>query len=227
MQHYIDSGKVRRNGRIATVLAFAGLAFMIAGIVLAFTRREEFTLVLVVSFTGLTFSQVGTLMRNRWSRHPRTDEILDDALKGMDDRYAIFHYLLGASHALVGPPGILAVCTSDVDGEIRYEAQRWIRLRPKPGLLSRSRVQRLSDPGGQTQSEVDLLRKTLKRRLRLPELPEVTAILVFVHQGALIEAEDSPFPAVHVKKLKAYLRALPKGHGLSPDQIEALAQKHR
>ncbi|MEW6566978.1 MAG: hypothetical protein AB1449_02190 [Chloroflexota bacterium] len=222
MQRYIDAPKVRRYGKLGSVLSFGGLALMIAGIVLAFARREEFFLILATSFSGLTLTQLGTLLRNRWGRHPRMDELLDDALKGMDDRYAIFHYLLGAAHALFCSAGVFALCTSDVDGEISYQGGVWIRLRPKPGLLSRSRVQRLPDPAAQIRSDVARLRRTIARQLSLEGDLAVLPILVFVHPQAEVRAEGAPFPAVHIKKLKPYLRSLPKTRGLTPEQVSAL-----
>jgi len=222
MQRYIDAAKVRRNSRLGTAFSLAGLALMIAGIVLAFTRQQEFFLILAVSFSGLTLSQLGMILRNRWGRHPRMDEMLDEALKGLDDRYAIFHYLLGASHALFTPAGTFALCTSDADGEIHYQDGTWTRTRPKPGLFTRSRLQRLPDPTAQVQADARRLAQTLQRRLQLDHEPPVRPVLVFVDPRAQLSLEETPFPAVHLKKLKAYLRSLPRARGLTPDQVSSL-----
>lgn len=222
MQRYLDAARVRRYSRLGNGLSFTGLALMIASIVLAFTRSEEFTLILTASFSGLTLSQIGMLLRNRWGRHPRMDELLDEALKGLDERYAIFHYLLGASHALFGPAGAFALCTSDADGEIHYRDGAWVRIRRRPGLLSRTRAQRLPDPAGQVNADARRMARQLQRLLNLePELP-VRPILVFVNPEAQLVVEGAPFPVVHLKKLKAYLRSLPRARGLTAEQIASL-----
>lgn len=222
MQRYIDAAKVQRYRSLGSSLSFAGLAMMIAAIVLAFTRQEEFFLILATSFSGLTLSQMGMFLRNRWGRRPRMDERLDEALKGLDDRYAIFHYLLGASHALFSPAGVFALSTSDADGEIQYQEGAWVRIRPKPGLLSRSRLQRLPDPTGQVRAEAHRLARTLQRRLRLDHELPVQPILVFISPRADLSVEGAPFPVVHLKKLKAYLRSLPRARGLTAEQISNL-----
>ncbi len=222
MQRYLDAARVRRYSRLGNGLSLSGLVLMIASIVLAFTRQEEFTLILAASFSGLTLSQIGMLLRNRWGRHPRMDELLDEALKGLDERYAIFHYLLGASHALFSPAGAFALCTSDADGEIHYRDGTWVRIRPRPGLLSKTRAQRLPDPAGQVNADARRMTRQLQRLLNLEtELP-VRPILVFVHPEAQLVVEGAPFPAVHLKKLKAYLRSLPRARGLTAEQIASL-----
>lgn len=224
MLRYLDVAKVRRYSRLGNVLSVTGLAVMIASIVLAFTRPEAFSLILAASFSGLTLSQVGMILRNRWGRHPRMDELLDEALKGLDDRYAIFHYLLGASHALFSPAGAFALCTSDADGEILYQNGTWVRLRPRPSLLSRSRQQRLPDPAGQVEADARRMARQVQRLLRLEHELPVRPILVFVHPGAQLTAEGAPFPTVHLKKLKAYLRSLPRARGptVTTEQIAGL-----
>ncbi len=222
MQRYLDAVRVRRYSRLGNALSLAGLALMIAGIVLALTRQEEFFLVLAASFSGLTLSQIGMILRNRWGRQPRMDQVLDEALKGFDDRYAIFHYLLGASHALFSPAGAFALCTSDADGEIHYRDGAWVRVRPRPSLLTRSRLQRLPDPASQVNADARRLASTVQRLLRLQEEFPVQPILVFVHPGAQLSVEGAPFPAVHLKKLKPYLRSLPRARALTPGQIAAL-----
>ncbi len=222
MQRYIDAAKVRRYSRLGSALSFAGLALMLASIVLAFTRQEEFSLILATSFSGLTLSQLGMFLRNRWGRHPRMDEMLDEALKGLDERYAIFHYLLGASHALFTPAGVFALCTSDVGGEIQYQDGAWVRTRPRPSLLHRSRLQRLPDPTGQVQADARRLARTLQRRLRLDHELPVQPILVFVNPRAELSVEAALYPVVHLKKLKAYLRSLPRARGPTAEQISNL-----
>ena len=70
-------------------------------------------------------------------------------------------------------------------------------------------------------SEVDTLAKFLAKKLG-GDIPPTQAIIVFYNPKAVIEAKDAPLPAMHVKQFKEYLRKLPKGPTLSPEQISAL-----
>jgi hypothetical protein len=224
MQHYTHEAKIRRNAAIGLVAMVGGMASMIVAIYLAFKRnQQQLNLVMATSFGGVIVSQVGIYLRNRWGRHPRRDEILDDALKGLDQRFSIFHYLLGASHALIAPSGVYAVCLSDIEGEVTYREGKWRQVRPRRG---RPKEQQLSEPARQTQSEVNLLRRALRRRLKRDDLADlpIEPLLVFIHSNAQVEAAGAPCAATHIKKLKGFLRSLPKGPTLANEDVNALAQ---
>ena len=127
MQQYINSAKVKRNARLARILSFGGLAVMGLGLLISFRPPYRIDLVLGLFLVGILASQIGLPMRNRWDRRPRIDEILDGALKGLDQRFAIFHYSLGARHVLVCPGGVFAVIPRVENGLIRSSDGLWTR----------------------------------------------------------------------------------------------------
>ena len=223
MQRYVNERMIRRNSAFGTILTFGGIALMIGAVVLALTARELFNITLMVSFAGLILSQIGNTQRSRWGKHPRMDEVLDDALKGLDERYTLFHYLLGASHVLITPSGIYALCTTAIEGAISYSDGKWWRERPSR-RGGQPRRQTLTEPGSQTGGEAERLERELRRRLDHEDLPKVEPLLVFVHPGADLDAEDAPFVSTHVKKLKHHLRSLPKAKTLSSADVAALVQ---
>lgn len=222
MQRYANEGLIRRNTRFATFLTVFGIGMLIGAVVLAVARPQMFNVTLIVSFGGLVLSQIGNTQRSRWGRHPRMDEILDEALKGLDERYSLFHYLLGSSHALISPSGIYALCTTAVEGSISYQDGKWWRERPSR-RGGAPRRQTLTEPGAQTSGEAQRLERDLRKRLQREDVPSPEAILVFVHPAAEVEASSAPFPSVHVKKLKHLLRSFPKSKTLSSPDVAALA----
>ncbi len=224
MHHYLDARRIKRLSFIGAAAIAIGLVSMVGGIFLAFTSPEASALVLTTSFAGLITSQLGFQLRTRWARHPRIDELLDEALKGLDERHAVFHYLLGASHALVAPAGIFAICSTTLEGEVTYKDGRWVHT-PPPGRSGRTPKPRsLSEPSRQAEAEVRQLTKALARRMpERAELP-IQPLLVFLHPNARVESQGSPFRALHVKQLKAYLRSQPRGQTLTQDEVRSLAQ---
>lgn len=224
MHHYLDIRRIKRLSFFGSAAVAVGLISMVVGIILAFSSPETSGLVLSTSFAGLIISQLGFQLRTRWARHPRIDELLDEALKGLDERHAIFHYLLGASHALVTPAGVFAVCTTTLEGDVAFTHGRWVHT-PPPGRSGRTPKPRtLAEPSRQAETEVTQLKKTLARRLPARADLSLQPLLVFLHPNAQIESQGSPFRALHVKKLKAYLRALPRGETLSQAEVRTLAQ---
>jgi hypothetical protein len=168
-------------------------------------------------------SQLGIPMRNRWDRHPRIDELLDRALKGLDSRFAIFHYSLGASHVVICPAGIFALLPRFEEGEVEYRDGRWERTVPKRGRLRRGGIRRIDGLDRQAAAEVERLQRRLVRKLGLAQIPPVDSLVVFLHTAAEIRSDGAPTRAVHLKKLKDSLRRLPKGQTLSESQLALLA----
>ena len=217
MRQYIDLAKVKRNARLARILSFGGLAFMGLGLLISFRPPYRIDLVLGLFLAGILASQVGLPMRNRWDRRPRIDEVLDGALKGLDQRFAIFHYSLGARHVLICPGGVFAVIPRLENGLIQYSDGYWTRTTNKSGLLRRAGTRRVRGIEREIAVEVDRASSHL-------ELPfEVRPFIVFLHAGAEMDVRESPELATHLKKLKTALRKLPKAQTLSKPQIEQLA----
>ena len=100
---------IRRNARIAQISMIAGLVVLVGGMVLSFRTPDQFGISLAALLVGFTLSQIGIFFGNRWGRHPRPDEILNQALKGLDGRYTIYHYRTPTAHLLVGPSGLWAI----------------------------------------------------------------------------------------------------------------------
>jgi hypothetical protein len=75
---------INRNSRIGQIASIAGLIVLGGGLFISFTRPEMFSISLIALLVGFGLSQIGIYFANRWGRHPRPDEILDAALKGLD-----------------------------------------------------------------------------------------------------------------------------------------------
>ncbi len=220
MQHFINSTKVKRNALLARVLSFGGLGTMGLGLLISLRPPYQVDLVLALFVIGILASQIGLPMRNRWDRRPRIDELLDDALKGLDRRFAIFHYSLGARHVLVCPGGVFALIPRLESGQIDYLDGQWTRTIEKGGLFTRAGTRPIRSLEREALSEAD--RATSAMKLSFPARP----FIVFLHGAAEVQIGDSPFPASHVKKLKSSLRKLPKAETLSEKQISVLIEEH-
>lgn len=222
MHHYLDARKVRRYATISRVLSFGGMGIMGVGLVVSFRQTTRLDAVLGLFLAGMIASQLGIPMRNRWDRHPRIDELLDRALKGLDGRFAIYHYALGASHAVVCPAGIFALLPRFEDGAVEYRDGRWLRTIQRRGRLRRGGIRRIDGLDRQAAAEAERLQRRLVRRIGSDQIPPVDPLVVFLHSGAEVRSDGAPTRAVHLKKLKEALRKLPRGQTLSDAQLELL-----
>jgi hypothetical protein len=222
MQRYIHERKVARNARIGRVLVFGGLGAMAIGVLISLRQPYPVDLVFGLLFLGMVASQIGFPMRNRWDRKPRIDQVLDEHLKGLDQRYAVFHYALGASHVLVSPAGLFAVIARLEDGEVSFSNGRWERRLERAGLLRRRGVRQIRGIERDSEVEVERVRRYLERTL---EPPQIRPLIVFLHSRAKLALAETPQLATHLKKLKSTLRKLPKAATLSQSQIDQLGTK--
>jgi hypothetical protein len=221
MQRYANDRTMDRKAKLGKILTYGGLGVVIVIFVLSFQEVMLSNTFLIVTLIAMLISQYGILLSNRWGKHPRIDEVLDQALKGLDSNYSLFHYELGANHALIAPSGLFALVPVMADGEITFDGEKWWRTRIRRGKEKKRPLKNLSSDAA---TEVRAFNKALKKRLNDQELPEVKPILVFLHPDATVKAENAPIPAVYFKKLKGTIRKLDKGQTLEQEQVSELAE---
>lgn len=221
---------IRRNARIAQISMITGLLVLVGGMVLSFRSAEQFGLSLVALLLGFALSQIGIYFGNRWGRRPRPDEILNQALKGLDGRYTLYHYTTPASHLLIGPAGVWALFPRNQRGTITYEKGRW-RQRGGGLVMGYLRIfaqEGLGRPDLDIQHEVENVERYLKGLLgEDQEVPEINAALVFTNENveiAIDEDAEVPAPTLPVSKLKEHLRKFAKNKPISLDKSQKIQQ---
>ena len=228
---------IRRNTRIGQFTTFGSLAILALGFILslrwstdpaALQSSAQVGLIWGTLLTGFILSQVGIYFGNRWTRRPRPDEALDQALKGMDDRYSVYHYLPPVGHLLVGPAGVWVLEPFYQMGKIVYdkEKKRW-RQKSKGFLQNYLRLfgqEGLSGPDLQAQMGIEKVQRFLEKKLPESEVPAIQAVLVFISDKVELTADDSPIPAMLAKDLKEYLRKTTKGKALTPEKAKVIQE---
>ena len=225
MRQHIDLKMIKRWTSFSKVLIFLGLGLLIGAFIMTFREPQLSNQFLIMSIIGVVCSQTGLAISNRWGAKPRTDEIIDEALKGLNNRYEVYHYRLGSNHALLSPAGAFALVPRYEDGEITYEGEKWYSNTTKRRLLRRSGKRSIGDLQKNAESEAQSMQKAIQRAL--PDLAEISVhpILVFVNMDTYVKVDGAPLHAVHAKKLKSLIRRLPKAKSLSTEELEALAEK--
>jgi hypothetical protein len=170
---------------------------------------------------GFLISQIGIYYGNRWGRSPRPDELIENALKGMDNRYTLYHYTTPVPHLLVGPAGVWALLPKKTKGLITYDERRK-RWRQKGGnlYLKMFAQEGLGRPDIEVAGEVDSMQKFLGQNWEREEVPEVQAALVLTHPDTQVQAEGAPVPTLPGVKLKDFLRKQANERRFPPGQSE-------
>ena len=225
MRQYINQRKVKLYNNLSKAMILIGLLLLIISLVLSFTRPETMNLLLITVIVGTLISQAGLALFNNWGKQPRIDQIFDGALKGLDNRYAIFHYKLGTNHALICPAGVYALIPRQDEGEITYSEGKWWEQVQKRSLFRRSGRKRLTRIEDHAKAQARQMQQSIQKAL--PEITDISvrSILVFISKDALVKIDQAPILTVHIKKLKSVVRRLPKAKSLDAVEIERLAKE--
>jgi len=217
---------IKRNSRIGQVASLSGLLVLGVGMYISFAKPEMIATAWAALLIGFMVSQVGLYFGNRWGRSPRPDELLDIALKGLDDRYAIYHYKTPASHLLVGPSGLWLLFPKHQRGKITYEKNRWKQRGGGfvQGYLRLFGQEGLGRPDLEIAAEIDNLKRFILKNQPDLEIPEFQAALVFTNDNAEIAIEDAPYPSIPAKKLKDMVRKTQKEKGLPPIKLQQIME---
>jgi hypothetical protein len=223
----INESLIRRNTRIAQITVIAGLAVLIGGMVISFRRPDLFTISFASLLIGFLLSQVGIYFSNRWGRRPRPYELLNQALKGLDGKYTIYHYITPASHLLVGPAGIWVLTPRHQRGTITYSNGRW-HQRGGNMYMKIFAQEGLGRPDLEISNEIENLEKYLSKRMQDDKIPKIQAALVFTNDKTVIDVdneEDSPMAVtLPLGKLKEFIRKTAKTKPVSMDKIQQIQE---
>jgi hypothetical protein len=225
MKIYTNERIIRRNAMLGKIFGFSGFGGLVIALLLSFYRPDLANTLLVAALISSLFAQVGISLYSQWGQRPRIDELLDDAFKGLDDRYTIFHYALGPAHSIATPCGVFAVLPYLEKGEIRYEDEQYWAYLARRGLLRRPGRKLIKRVSKSAQDDVEALSRGLTRHLKqdADELDiQLGAMLVFVNDEADLQLKDAPLDATHIKKAKDFIRRLPKAKSLSESDVETL-----
>lgn len=215
---------IKRNGRLGQIATFGGLLVLAGGMFISFRYPTYAGFAWIALLAGFALSQIGLYFGNRWGRHPRPDELIDQGLKGLNDQYTIYHYLTPAAHLLVGPSGVWVIMPYYQTGKIVYEKGRW---RQKGGSFMQKYLRAFAQegigrPDMDAPAEGSAINRYLKKKIPAMELPGASTVLVFLSEKAELEVEDAPILTLPVKKLKETLRKAAKDKPLPPEQIKEI-----
>lgn len=217
--------KIQRNYKIGLYTSFAALIFLFGAvaITLIYANRPDLAnLSFLAMALGLVLSQVGVYFANRWGKSPRVDERITASLKGLDDRYTLYHYTAAVPHLLLGPSGAWVLVAQYHPGTITYEKGRY--RQKGVGFIARMIGQEgLGRPEIEAQGAMEDMQKFLQKSL--PECPiPVEPVIVFTNVKATVQANEAPIPSMHVDKLKDFIRRKAKEQPVNMRDIEQVEE---
>jgi hypothetical protein len=207
MQNIVNEKRIARGAQIGKIATFAGLGFLVVGLIVSLAFKES--PLLLISFgcllLGLLGSSIGSINMGRWVREPRADQALVQGLKGFDNRYLLYNYVLPAPHVLLGPKGLWVFTMLGQGGTIRYEGGNLRRDRSLRRILLFMSEEGMGRPFKEADAQVQALQQFLDENGVDGEL-EIDNALVFFDPRVDLVVTDPPRPMVVPKGLKRAIR---------------------
>ncbi len=217
MRIITDERYIARRAFVGRYASLGGLGVLLAAFVFSFTRTESPLLMqgalLGALLVGVLLSFVGGYYAERFVGPAAHHIGVRNALKGLDDRYVLFQYVLPVPHVLLGPDGLTVFVVRSQPGEIRYADGRWQHRQRAKFLRQLAGQEGLGLPEADVEQEVGRLNRYLEKRLPGLEVP-VQGVVLFVHPEVHLDVKDPPVPVFYGKKVKAWLRGTGAGKAL-------------
>ncbi len=223
MRIYVNEKKVRFRSRVGTIASLIGLVVLVAGMIITLRIQPgspDYPFWIAVAMgalvVGFFAAQIGNYNIRHFARKPRFDQMLDRALKGFDDKYEIYHWLLPADHVLLGPAGLYVFVLRDTRDPVQATGARWRQPFSLRRLLGLFGQEGLGDPVREALSEAERLEKWIRQVL--PDVNVDIQPVVYFVEPVPIERDAPTVPPILPKELKKFLRSRAKESRL-PDTV--------
>lgn len=170
---------------------------------------------------GFIASNIGSYYINRFAprRWPgskkiaRPDELVENGLKGFDDKYALFLWGLDeVPYMLVGPPGVQVFLVRGDKGTVRVHGDRWRERFNLGRILTSFTREGLGNPVREMQEAMQKVQELLqaaessgKLTVNASDIP-IESAAVFINPTTQLELENPSLPVLRVEQLKKYVR---------------------
>ena len=227
MKIYSNEKLIKRNGRIGNITSLLSIGILAVGMIFSFkdTDGKYLTLTFSCLIIGFLAFQVGNYYMSKFGKSPRPDQNITAALKGLDDKYTLYHYLTSVSHLLVGPSGIFCLLPFHQPGTITYDAnkRRWKQAGGN-FFLKTFGGESIGRPDQDILYSVQDIQKFLEKKGVKLESYTPEAVIVFTNEKATLNVESFEGAAVTGQKLKDYIRKKSKSGQISPELLASVQE---
>lgn len=225
MQVISNQKTIKRNTRFGFWAALASPVIMVFAALMIYNQPEMMVPALAVFFIGTAAYAVGMAFR-KFGRG--TDLELNQVLKKLNNNYSIYHFQTPVSHLLVGPAGIWILHPKYAQGRVIYDEKRKRWRLQQTELLGRLLfflVEGLGNPKREILEEANALDRYLRKKWLWEQKPQLQAVLVMMNEKAqVLPAENASILAVHVTKLRDFLRKQEQYNKLPASVIKEFKQ---
>ncbi len=211
---------VKRRSRLGTYASLGGIAVLGLGMFASFQPRFVWVSMLAL-IAGFALAQYGNYNLRRYGRSPRPDQIIEESLKGFDDRYHLYSWSLPAPFVLLTPQGLYTFLTRDQTGKISVNGAQWKSKFSLGRLLMAFSQEGMGNPTQEAQANAAKLTEWIRGKLPDSTVTAQPAI-IFIDPRADLQINEPVVPVLDTKGVKKWLRGGGKGENIKTPEYRAL-----
>ena len=207
MESFVNQPFLKKRATFARWGSYVGFGALFIGLM---TTSRSPVLAYVFLLIGLLGASLGSYMASRYVREPRTDQVLEEKLVGLDKRYTIYNYYLPSNHVIISHHGMTVVEPRAHTGEISYDQGRWRHKAGFRKILQLFGEPSLGKPDQDLKREVDWLKEWIDEVMPNDNIP-VNGAVVFTQDAVELHASGNAIPIVAVSDLARHMKEGLKG----------------
>lgn len=230
MQTITDKELVESRAKVGRFFSLLGFVVLGASLFISWFRTEQILLAWAAMLLGFLVINFGTYNLGKWGREPRADQLLEEALKGLDNRYRLYNYTLPAEHVLLTPAGLVVLETRRQEGAVQCQGDKWRYKRNLVGWLRIFVEESVGNPTRDARYSAAAIGRLIKPVASTAEsagdtepIP-VEPLIVFLSPRAKLTANNPAVPVTTGKDLKKVIRNLVGTSKLPTDVYNQLMQ---
>ncbi len=255
MKIYRNLAEIKRKESLGRRITLGGLAVLFVGLLASFTptwfppETEPANALIAfvqsywpyISFGSLALgflaSNIGSYYINRFAprrwpdsnRVARPDELVEQNLKGFDDKYGLFLWSLpDAPYVLAGPNGIQIFVVRGDKGQVKVSGDSWKEPFSIGRMFTSFTREGLGNPGREVEETKQKVRELLQAGEANQKLGmqagkiAIEGAVVFINPSINLTLDNPTVPVVPVAQLKKVIRTGGKTAQLSNNDVRAL-----
>ncbi len=216
--------RIRVSSTIGQYTVMGGLLALVAGLVISFVKPDWIVLMMACLALGFSLSIVGAFFSDRFVGPLAHHKTLVEALKGLDNQHALLQYVLPTPHVLLEPGSLTVFTIKTQGGQVTYQENgRWKHQQRGKFFRQFAGQEAVGAPDLEAERNVRKMESWLAKNAPDIEIP-VRGVVLFVNPDITLDTANSPVPALHSKKLNAWLRGPGKLKPLPTDVHRQLTQ---
>ncbi len=227
MKIYSNEKLIKKKKTISQVVLYFSMGLLTLGFLWSLNdKNSNLSLAYLILIPAYLLVQVSIYLANKWGRSPRPDEIIASSLKGLNNQYTLYNYMIDVPHLLVGPAGLYLILPYYHSGIISYDPDKQRYEQKKgPGFFSRTFAQEGLPNIEKEDSGLlkDFHNYAQKNKLSLEAEPQV--VNLFYSEKAELRTNNAPVINLTPEKFKDHLRQAAKKASLSDEQIKKITDQ--